>query len=131
MESRSVVETYYERLAARDRDGLLEILDPGVVVTYHAGTGVFPWSGRFEGIDGFDAFFAAIAEHLEIIEVVQLAWITDANSVVVQCDGQWRVKANGAVVAGSMVNIFGVADGRVSSYDVHADTAAFLQGMIA
>jgi ketosteroid isomerase-like protein len=125
METRDVIDRYYELLAARDRDGLVTLFAPDFKVTYHAQPDAFPWSGVFEGIDGFDRFLAVIAEHLEIVEVDQTATIADGERVVVQCAGHWRVKANGADVKGGMVNVFTVADGRIAHYEVHADTHAF------
>ncbi len=125
METLDVINRYYELLAARDRDGLVALFADEFKVTYHAQPSAFPWSGVFEGVEGFDRFLAVIAEHLEIVEVVQTATIADDARVVVQCAGHWRVKANGADVKGGMVNVFTVADGQISHYEVHADTHAF------
>ena len=90
---------------------------------------LFPWSGVFRGHAGFDEFFAAIAENLEIVEVVQHQFISDAERVVVQCTGAWRVKANDRVVRGAMANVFTVSDGLITAYEVYADTAAFATGL--
>ena len=127
--ARHVIDRYYELLAARDREGLLAILSTDMTVTYNAPQGLFPWSGVFRGHDGFDEFFAVIAEHLEIIEVVQHHFISDAERVVVQCTGSWKVKANSRVVNGAMANVFTVADGLITAYEVYADTAAFAAGI--
>lgn len=131
MDTRAVIDRYYERLAERDRDGLVELFAPEFIVTYHAQPGAFPWSGEFRGIDGFDTFLAAIAEQLEIVRVDKTAIVADDSRVVVQCDGHWRVKANGADVRGGMVNVFTVANGRITHYEVHADTQAFADGLAA
>ncbi|GEM_PF-2336253 len=128
---RHIIETYYQRLADRDREGLLELIHPDITVTYHGGVGVFPWSGQFTGHNGFNDFFAVIAEHLDVVNVEQTRWTTDEQAVVVQCVGQWRVKANAARVDAGMVNIFTITEDLITGYDVHADTEAFRRAMDA
>ena len=127
--ARDVIDDYYALLASRDRDGLLAVLSPDMTVAYNAPEGLFPWSGEFYGHTGFDRFLAVIAEHLEIVEIVQHRFISDSERVVVQCTGAWKVKATGHIVEGAMVNVFTVADGRITGYEVYADTAAFATGM--
>ena len=130
MESaRQVVDAYYDHLKQRDREKLLELLSSNIVVTYHSQPGQFPWSGEFKGIDGFDRFFDAIRQHLDVIEVKVTDSVVDRNKVVNLCRGVWEFKENGRRVTGSMVNVFTVDDGRITGYDVYADTAAFAEAM--
>ncbi|MGI9607292.1 MAG: nuclear transport factor 2 family protein [Acidimicrobiales bacterium] len=129
MESIEVVDRYYERLANRDRSGLLELLSPDITIEYHAQTEHFPWAGTFHGIEGFDRFFTVIAEHLDVIDVVRDLAVSSEDTVVVPCRGHWRVRATATDVRGGMLNLFTVVDGRITRYEVYADTAAFLDAM--
>jgi ketosteroid isomerase-like protein len=131
VDARAVIDRYYDLLAARDRDGLISLFAPDFAVVYHAQDGEFPWSGTFDGIDGFDSFLAAIGTNLDVVQVDRTAITADDERVVVQCVGHWRVKANGADVRGGMVNVFTVADNRISKYEVYADTSAFRRGLDA
>jgi len=124
-----IIERYYDLLAARDRDGLAEILSPDIVVTYWGQEGQLPWAGTFRGLDGFDQFLEAVSSVLDIVEVKRLRIVADEDVVVIPCAGQWRVKATGEVVSAGMVNVFQVDSGRISAYDLHVDTAAFVTAL--
>ena len=125
----AIVDQYYACLAARDREGLLQVMDPDIQITYHSQPDRFPWSGEFSGIDGFDAFFAALKAHLQIVQVTVNETFCSDESVIKTCSGQWRVLANGNVVSGDMVNVFKVTGERITHYDVYADTDAFASAM--
>ena len=127
--TKQTVDSYYHYLKERDREKLLELLADDILVTYHAQQGQFPWGGKFYGKEGFDRFFSIIKEHLNIIEMTVEGSIVDDNKLVNQCEGSWEYKASGYIVKGSMVNVFTVEDGKISGYDVYADTAAFAAGL--
>ncbi|NNC80049.1 MAG: nuclear transport factor 2 family protein [Acidimicrobiales bacterium] len=129
MESAELVEDFYRLLAARDGVALHELLAPEIVVQYHAKESHLPWAGRFDGHDGFDEFLAAVGDRLEIVDANRHEPITTENHVVVQTTGTWRVKRTGAVIHGAMCNIFGVMNGKIVSYEVHADTASFREAL--
>jgi ketosteroid isomerase-like protein len=128
-DTRQIVDNYYHYLKERDREKLLELLADDIVVTYHAQEGMFPWGGKYFGKEGFDHFFSIIKEYLNIIEVSVEGSIADESKLVNQCRGSWEYKASGHIVNGSMVNVFTVKDGKISAYDVYADTAAFAVGL--
>jgi len=127
--TKQTVDDYYRYLKQRDRENLLELLTDDIVVTYHAQEGQFPWGGKFQGKEGFDRFFSIIKDHLNVIEVTVEDSIVDENKLVNQCRGIWEFKASGRIVEGSMVNVFTVRNGKISGYDVYADTAAFAAGL--
>ena len=121
----STIDRYYQALADRDRAALEELLHPDLVVVYHAQPEHFPWSGSFEGIDGFHEFLSRVAAVLDVVHVRRREPIEDDRFVVVPCEGRWRVRATGVDVVGSMLNLYAVDDGRITRYEVYADTAAF------
>jgi len=125
----TIIARYYERLKNRDRDGLLELLSPDMRVKYYGPEGLLPFIGEFNGIDGFDRFFGIIQDNLDIVEVESLDQIASDTKLVVQARGVWRSKATGRDIRGNMVNVFTVADGRITQYEVYNDTAAFAVGM--
>jgi len=129
METADLIEDFYRLLAARDRVALHELLAPEIVVEYHAKELHLPWAGRFDGHDGFDEFLAAVGDHLEIVDADRQDPIATENHVVVQTAGTWRAKRTGAIIHGAMCNIFGVTNGRIVSYEVYADTAAFREAL--
>ena len=124
-----LIDRYYELLAARDREGLSQVLSNDIVVTYWGQEGQLPWAGTFTGIDGFWAFLGSVSEHLDIVEIERLRVVANDDAVIIPCRGQWRVKATGHVVKAGMVNVFVVSNGRISAYDLFVDTAAFVHAL--
>ncbi len=127
--TKQIVDQYYVLLKARDRKNLLKLLCDDIVINYHSQSDQFPWSGKFIGIDGFDRFFSLIKANLNIIEVSIVDTVVDGNKLVNICEGKWEYINSGYVVHGSMVNLFTVSNGKISGYDVFADTAAFAAGI--
>jgi ketosteroid isomerase-like protein len=124
-----LVDEFYRLLATRDTEGFNLLLADDVQVTYHATRGDLPWAGRFFGRQGFSKFLGIVGEHLEIAEAERQEPFGDHKRVVVATEGKWRVKANGAIAAGSMLNIFTIADRQICGYEVYADTAAFVKAL--
>lgn len=131
MRADGLVARFYELLAERDVDGLSALLANDVIVTYHATPGDLPWAGTFAGTEGFVEFLSIVGEHMEIIDAERQPAFGDEQRVVVATAGRWRVRATGAEVVGSMLNIFTVSDSLIGRYEVYADTAAFAKAMSA
>ena len=129
--STSIIEQYYTHLKNRDRENLLALLSPDIEITYHSQPTQFPWSGKFHGIEGFDRFFSILKDHLEVVEVNILNSTATDDTVINQCEGRWKFKQSGYIVAGDMVNVFRVAGGKITAYEVYADTAEFAKGFAA
>lgn len=123
------IERFFQLLRERDREGLLHILAPDVRVRYYGPEGALPWVGEFHGTAGFENFLAIIAAHLDIVEVERLDTISTDRKVVVQSRGCWRSKATGKDIHGNMINVFTVARGKITGYEVYNDTLAFARGM--
>ena len=124
-----IIGDYYRYLKERDRENLIGLLSSNIVITYHAQENQLPWAGTFRGIEGFDQFFSIIRKFLNVIDVKIIDSISGRNKVINQCEGMWEYKETGYVVKGSMVNVFTVNDGKITGYDVYADTAAFVAGL--
>lgn len=54
---------------------------------------------------------------------VRILW-----SLTMPSRGVWEYRDTGHVVKGGMVNVFTVESGKITSYEVYADTAAFADG---
>ena len=126
--SAAIIEQYYAHLKNRDRDNLLALLSPEIEITYHSQPDQFPWSGRFHGVEGFDRFFSILKDYLEVVEVKIVNSTATDDTVINQCHGQWKFKQSGYVVTGDMVNVFQIDGGKISAYEVYADTAEFAKG---
>jgi ketosteroid isomerase-like protein len=126
---KQVIDDYYVYLKERDLEKLHGLLADNIVITYHSQENQFPWSGIFHGKAGFDQFFSILKEHLDVVEVRVVTSTTGQDRVINQCEGTWEFKASGYRVNGSMVNVFTVENGKISGYDVYADTAAFAAGL--
>ncbi len=126
---KQVIDDYYVYLKERDLEKLHGLLADNIVITYHSQENQFPWSGKFHGKEGFDQFFSILKEHLDVVEVRVVTSTTGQDRVINQCEGTWEFKASGYRVNGSMVNVFTVENGKISGYDVYADTAAFAAGL--
>ena len=127
--AKEVVDDYYVFLRDRDREQLLGLLSTDIVVTYHGQPGQLPWAGRFHGIEGFDRFFSLVRDYLNIVDMSVIDSISTENKIINQCEGLWEYRESGYIVKGSMINVFTVVDGKISGYDVYADTAAFAAGL--
>ena len=127
--SAAIIEQYYAHLKNRDRDNLLALLSPEIEITYHSQPEQFPWSGKFHGVEGFDRFFSILKDYLEVVEVNIVNSTATDDTVINQCEGQWKFKQSGYVVAGDMVNVFRIDGGKISAYEVYADTAEFAKGI--
>ena len=124
-----IVEDFFRLLKQRDRDGLMRILSPDIVVRYYGPEGALPWVGEFSGVAGFDQFLGIIAAHLDIVEVERLYTMADDQKVMVQSRGCWRSKSTGKDIHGNMINVFTVDQDRITAYEVYNDTLAFARGM--
>ena len=129
MDTEALLSLYYELLAARDQEGLRQLLAPDVVVTYHAQRDQLPWAGTFHGHAGFDEFLKLVSQHVEIVDADRLPPIIANDHAIVRTQGRWRVDATDKIVSGSMINVFTMSAGTIVAYEVWADTAAFVEGL--
>jgi ketosteroid isomerase-like protein len=126
-DSLAIIETYFERLAAGDRERLREMFAPDVAVHYHGPEGLVPWFGDYEGVDGYDEFTRRVIENVEHFEVDWEAPVVDGDTVVLLGHGVWRLRASGVEVRAHTTNVFRIVDGRIREYRVYNDTAAFAE----
>jgi len=129
MDTSSVLSRYYDCLAARDTAGLRALLADDIVVTYYAQPDQLPWAGTFHGHDGFDTFLGLVSEHVSIVDAKRLEPIISEHHAVVRTTGVWKAHASGRLIEGGMINVFAMSDSKITSYEVWADTAAFVTGL--
>ena len=112
-------------LKQRDREKLPGLLCGDIVVTYHASQVNSPGPDNFMASLDLTNFFRIIEDHLNVINVDVIASAVAGNRVINQCEEIREYKNTGHVVKGGMVNVFTVEAGKITGYEVYADTAAF------
>lgn len=128
---RSTLETvdeYLRCIREGDREGLRDVLSAHIEVRYF-GPRELPWAGIFRGLRGFDDFVGRVLENLEILEGAELERIVEGGKLVVIGRARWRMRSTGRELRARSVTVFGVEEGKVVSYHVHTDTAAFVQAL--
>lgn len=126
-DSLGIIETYFERLLAGDREALRTMFAPDVEVHYHGPEGLVPWFGDYVGVDGYAEFTRRVNEHVSHFAVDWERPVVDGDTVVLLGRGVWRLAATGRDVHADTTNVFRIRDGLIAEYRVYNDTAAFAE----
>lgn len=124
-DTEATLTNYYSAMKSGDRDAMREVVSADIIVTYHDAIDILPWGGVWEGFEGFQDFLSVVADHLVIESVVPRETFIDGSTVIVVLEGKWLVRATGKRAKAVVVNIFTMAEGRIASYQVFPDSAAF------
>lgn len=127
--SLEVVEEYLRCMREGDRNGLRDILSAHIEVRYFGPKEHLPWAGIFRGLRGFDEFVKHVIENLEILEAAELDRIVEGDRIVIIGRARWRVRATDRDLRARSVTIFRTEAGKIASYHIHTDSAAFVQAM--
>jgi ketosteroid isomerase-like protein len=127
MSDLEVVQAIYDAMAARDIPTLLDLVDPGCVITQDER---LPWGGRFVGHDGLAAFAAALTGN--IASAVTTEAMFEADGDVIQC-GRTRgtVVATGNAFDIPEVHRWTVRDGKAVAAHFSIDTPGMLDALRA
>jgi uncharacterized protein len=95
------------------------------------GTPAIPWAGRWEGVAGLLDFVGLLDKHLEILNIQRKHLLEQDGVAVVVLQGHWRTRASGGEVRATAANLFTFEGGRVRSYTVLNNSAAFAEQLAA
>lgn len=129
MRPADILPRWYAALKAGDRATFAAIASPGIIVRWNGPADLVPWAGEHRGIDAVLAFFGMVGAALEVLSVETERTLADGDAVLVILNGHWRVRATGEELRLRAANLFTFHDGRVSSYEVFPDSAAFARAL--
>jgi hypothetical protein len=124
-----ILPRWYAALKAGDRAAFAAIAAPDIVVRWNGPVDLVPWAGEHRGLDAVLAFFGMVGAALEVLSVETERTLADGDSVLVVLKGHWRVRATGGELHLRAANLFIFRDGRVTTYEVFPDSAAFVRAL--
>jgi uncharacterized protein len=126
MTNAELLDNYYDAIKRGDSSALAMCISPGFVLNWQ-GSARIPWAGVWNGVEGVQKFMAILGQYLEVLEIVRLHTFTDSEVTVSVLKGRWRMKASGTEITALASNLFTFAAGRISSYTVMNNSAAFAE----
>jgi uncharacterized protein len=119
-----LLNDFYAALRMLSTEELSRLTTPDFVLNWQ-GTRAIPWAGEWAGSEGLVRFVRALNANVEILSVTPLHTLHGAECSVVVLEGHWRLPATGIEVRAQAANIFTFAGGRIASYTVLNNSAAF------
>ncbi len=123
-----LLDRFYSALRALSATDLADCVSEDFVLDWQ-GTESIPWAGRWHGVPGLLDFVTLLNTNLEILEVQRLHTLVQESVAVVVIKGHWRVKRTSIEVRARAANLFTFAAGKIQSYTVLNNTAAFLEAL--
>jgi ketosteroid isomerase-like protein len=123
-----VLDRFYAALKALSAPDLAACTTADFVLDWQ-GTDRIPWAGTWRGVDGLLTFVQRLDAHVEILNVQRLHELQDASVTVVVLRGHWRLKASNREIRAIACNLFTFDSGKVRTYTVVNNTAAFAEGL--
>jgi uncharacterized protein len=126
--SDALLDRFYAALKAADAEALARCVDADFELHWQ-GTGSIPWAGRWLGVAGLLGFFERLNQHVQVLEVERLHSLSNDEVTVVLLRGRWQIRRSGEQITAMAANVFALANGRIRSYTVLNNTAAFAEGL--
>ena len=126
----SLLDRFYAALRALSAPELSSCVTENFVLDWQ-GTDSIPWAGQWQGVAGLLAFVGELNSSLEILDVQRTHVLEQGSTTVVVLKGRWRIKASGKEVQATAANLFTFAGGRIQSYTVLNNSAAFAEALAA
>ena len=123
-----LLDSFYAALRRLSTENLASLVTPDFVLNWQ-GTQVIPWAGEWVGPEGLLRFVRVLNANLQILSIKPLHTLHGTECSVVVLEGHWRVPATGAEVRAKAANVFTFTGGRIASYTVLNNTAAFAQAL--
>ncbi len=124
MSNAALLDRFYASIKSGDAAALADCVHPNFELNWQ-GSPAIPWAGHWNGSEGLLKFFQILNQHIEVLEVKRLHEFSNALVTVIVLQGSWRTKARGLAINAMASNLFTFEDGRVKSYTVMNNSAAF------
>jgi ketosteroid isomerase-like protein len=128
MPNAQLLDSFYAAIKSGDAPALAQCVHANFELDWQ-GSAAIPWSGRWQGSAGLLEFFKILNTHIEVLEVQRLHEFSDASVTVIVLQGRWRSKARGVNITAKASNLFTFEDGKVRSYTVMNNSAAFAEAI--
>jgi uncharacterized protein len=128
MTNSELLDKYYGAIKAGDAAQIEQCVDSSFELNWQ-GSAAIAWAGRWKGVAGLQKFFGILNQHLEVLEINRLHMLSDESVTITVLEGHWRMKANGKEVRAKAANVFTFANGKIASYTVLNNSAAFVQAL--
>jgi uncharacterized protein len=128
MTNAELLDKYYAAIKAGDAQQIEQCVDSSFELNWQ-GSDSIPWAGRWKGVVGLQKFFGILNQHLEVLEINRLHMLSDATVTMTVLEGHWRMKSNGKEIRAKAGNVFTFANGRIASYTVLNNSAAFAESL--
>jgi ketosteroid isomerase-like protein len=126
----SLLDRFYAALRSLSASDLAACVTDDFVLEWQ-GTPAIPWAGRWRGVEGLLAFIKTLNAEVEILDVQRLHEFGNSEITVVVLQGHWRIKSTHREVRAMAANLFTFSGGKVKSYAVLNNTAAFAEALSA
>ncbi len=123
-----ILDSFYSALRRLSAKELGELVAADFTLNWQ-GTTAIPWAGKWTGTGGLLQFVAVLNKHIEILNVTPLYTLHAQECSVVVLEGRWKARATGAEVHAQAANVFTFVGGRIASYTVLNNTAAFVEAL--
>ena len=130
MSANTLLDSFYAAIKAADAPALAQCVQPDFKLHWQ-GTPSIPWAGDWQGVDGLLAFFKLLDQHILVLDVQRLHTLSNDQVTVVVLKGRWKTRASGVELSAMAANVFEFADGKIRSYTVLNNTAAFAEALAA
>jgi uncharacterized protein len=124
MTNSELLDKYYSAIKAGDAAQIEQCVDSSFELNWQ-GSDAIPWAGRWKGVTGLQEFFGILNQHLEVLEINRLHMLSDDSVTMTVLEGHWRMKANGNEIRAKAGNVFTFANGKIASFTVLNNSAAF------
>jgi ketosteroid isomerase-like protein len=123
-----LLDSFYRALRNLSADELAALVTPDFTLAWQ-GTQAIPWAGEWAGPEGLLRFVEVLNANVQILSVEPLHALHGSDCSVVVLRGHWKVPATGVEVYAKAANLFTFAAGRIASYTVLNNTAAFAEAL--
>jgi ketosteroid isomerase-like protein len=130
MSNAHLLDSFYAAIKSGDAHALAQCVHTNFELDWQ-GSASIPWSGQWQGAAGLLEFFQILNKYIEVLEVQRLHEFSDASVTVIVLQGRWRSKTSGVNITAKASNLFTFEDGKVRSYTVINNSAAFAQALTA